>query len=81
VFRRFALGFPLFFLDNFLAQVAFGSEGAAVDYAKGFFLFVVGHSAFLFKLYRQQFITGWPGESLRGTLLESALFVKGSAAP
>ncbi len=40
--RGLSLGFALFFFDNFLAQFSLGSEGAAVDYAKAFFLFVVG---------------------------------------
>ena len=40
--RGLALGFALFLFDNFLAQFSFGGEGAAVDDAKGFFLFVLG---------------------------------------
>src|SRR6267154_1852874 len=63
--RRLALGFPLFFLDDFLAQFPFGGEGAAVDYAKCFFRFVVGHSTFLSDLYHLQFITGCQPGSLR----------------
>jgi len=47
VFGGLALGFALFFFDDFLAQVTFRGKWAAVDYAKGFFLFMFGHSTFL----------------------------------
>jgi MazG family protein len=39
--RGLPFGFPLFFLDDFLAQFAFGGKGAPVDYAKCFLLFMV----------------------------------------
>src|SRR6266700_5301595 len=60
-----ALGFPLFLLDDFLAQFPLGSKRATVDNAKRFFLFVVGQGTSLSKLYRLQFITGCLPESLR----------------
>src|SRR5260370_181768 len=48
---RLAPRFPLFLLDNFFAQFAFGGEGAAVDDAKSFFSLVVRQGRFLRSLY------------------------------
>src|SRR6266446_790077 len=42
----FALGFPFFFLDDFLAQLPFGRKRATVDNSKRFFLFVFGQGTF-----------------------------------
>jgi len=52
------LGFPLCFLDDFLAQFPFGRKRPPVDYAKLYFLFVVGQGTFLSDLSPLQFITG-----------------------
>jgi len=49
---------PLFFLDDFLAQFSFGGEGAAINNAKRFFLFVVGQGTFLAIWVACKFITG-----------------------
>src|SRR6266852_3169607 len=45
--RGSALRFPLLLFDNFLAQFAFGGEGAAVDDTKSFFFLVVRQGAIL----------------------------------
>src|SRR5258708_29836451 len=79
--RRLPLGFPLFFLDDFLAQFPFGSKRAPVDNAKCFFLFVVGQRAFLSDLSRLQFITGCQVASLRRVPFKSAMLVKATVAP
>src|SRR6267143_392759 len=70
---RLALGFPLCFLDDFLAQFPFGRKRPPVDYAKLYFLFVVGQGTFLSDLSPLQFITGCQLASLRHGLFESAM--------
>ncbi len=49
--RGLALRFALFLFDNFLAQFAFGGEGAAIDDTKRFFFLVVRQGMFLSRLY------------------------------
>ena len=61
---RLPLGFPLLFLDDFLAQLPFGRKRPPVDNAKRFFLFVIGQGTFLSDLSPLQFITGCQPESL-----------------
>src|SRR5712664_1926151 len=79
--RRLPLGFPLFFLDDFLAQFAFGGKRTAVDNAKRFFLFVVGQGTFLSDLSLVEFITGCQVASLRRVPFKSAMLVKATVAP
>src|SRR5439155_25222297 len=63
--RRLPPCFPLFFLDDFLAQFPFSRKRAPVDNAKRFFLFVIGQGTFLSDLSPLEFITGCQLESLR----------------
>jgi len=49
---RFLPGFALLFLDYFFAEFALGCKRAAVNDAKGIFVFLFGQGAILNDFYR-----------------------------
>jgi len=60
IFAASRLASPLSFLDDFLAQFPFGRKRAPVDYAKRFFLLVIGQGNFLSDLSRFAVYHGLP---------------------